>query len=382
MNVYRRHCCLLLLPAGLCALWLCCAVLLFYAAPPLYAPAGYWMPELLTLQQERMARQQDQRPRLLVCAGSSALYGLHTPLLEARTGYAVYNLSGTVQMDLTYHFSHMKKYARRGDTVLLPLEYWQYKRGALPEAYAVTQYGTWAREELSALSFSAWKEAMGRILPTYPLPLRQARPLPVRPAPEIAALLTAKEHAEAAAPAASLTPPSGKERLEDTNASGEFFVDQPPVAGLAPLREHGIDYLGGKPMPAHAQAALQDMARWAQAAGVRLLISWAPSVRNKTFDLRLPEHWRRLEARRAEIEACGIPVIGDGRCFNMDMRYFFNTDYHLNATGAVLRTLHLADALREAGRRTPLSEQELAARSAAHEAEAAAYVRALSRPRS
>lgn len=61
--------------------------------------------------------------RILIVAGSSALYGLRATIIESRTGIRTVNLAVHGEIGLDYMLDVVKRSARAEDIIILPLEY-------------------------------------------------------------------------------------------------------------------------------------------------------------------------------------------------------------------------------------------------------------------
>jgi hypothetical protein len=66
------------------------------------------------------------QPKLLVVAGSSALYGISAGEIERQTGFPAYNFGTNAALGCEYLLHLTRKVCRRGDTVLLAFEYETY----------------------------------------------------------------------------------------------------------------------------------------------------------------------------------------------------------------------------------------------------------------
>jgi hypothetical protein len=69
------------------------------------------------------------RPKIVVSAGSSGLYGIRCELVEMNIGVPCVNMSTNLQMGMTGILEFARRAARPGDVVVLPLEYGVYAGG-------------------------------------------------------------------------------------------------------------------------------------------------------------------------------------------------------------------------------------------------------------
>ena len=88
-----------------------------------------WAFEIYQKKQEIAA--QAASPRLLVCGGSSALFGIKAQELEKKAGMRTINLGTHAGLGLACILRQARAVARPGDTLLLVLEYDLYDSGKL-----------------------------------------------------------------------------------------------------------------------------------------------------------------------------------------------------------------------------------------------------------
>ena len=69
--------------------------------------------------------EKTKTPRLIIESGSNSLYGIDSKMLEDRFNILTINISDNAGFPLKYKLLKIEKYAKKGDIILLPLE-WQY----------------------------------------------------------------------------------------------------------------------------------------------------------------------------------------------------------------------------------------------------------------
>lgn len=332
MNIPKKHALVIILAPYV---WILFALVLFVWGPPLYASAEYWIPEVYAIK-DRYAQTLDS-PKIIVLAGSNALLGLYSPLLAEKTARPVLNLGVHSVLPLPYLRSLLERYARPGDILVLPLEYEYYTRDEQwATAWICSQFSTWARADISCFTWTERGRLLYHILPGYPARLRMfAKRIPLRPAEEVIRLATQNAailsdmpyHAEGATP------------------QGEFLVDEDTAPAVRELAARGFSYLGGAPLSDYAARNLEALEEYARQSDLTLFFTYPVSIRNPLYDLTREEDRRRLALLTTSVAPPGGEWIGEPEFFNLDIRYFFDTHYHLNAEGSLLRTLYLADAL-------------------------------------
>ncbi len=266
-------------------------------------------------------------PRLLIVAGSNALYGIRASQLETELGFPVINFGTHAALSLDYHLSKVRKVARPGDTILLALEYELY--GDAPVNHVLSDYVFGGDPEY---------------ITTLP------------PGDQLIWLAGASSNV-IFRPFVDLVSTAPRERLETRrthreglDAHGDFLENsadrqidrhRDAVAAARPLHR----LLGPKRIrEAPGWARIASFADWCRAHDIRLLATFPA-----TIDFAVYHERRSRQAQAAAVEgyaALGIPTIGTPADFFYPSSHFFDTGYHLDADGADLRTEMLAEKLR------------------------------------
>ena len=78
---------------------------------------------------------------------------------------------------------------------------------------------------------------------------------------------------------------------------------------------------------------------------IKLILTYPVSIRIQDFDLSKKEHLKKIEAFNKKCEEYDLELIGIPELSNYDRKFAFDFAYHLNAEGAILRSLYLADSI-------------------------------------
>ena len=79
------------------------------------------------IQKKQTLAKATAPARLLIVGGSASLFGINAQEIEKKTGYPTINLATHAALGPAYILNNAKSEARPGDTVLLVLEYEQYR---------------------------------------------------------------------------------------------------------------------------------------------------------------------------------------------------------------------------------------------------------------
>jgi hypothetical protein len=74
-------------------------------------------------------------PRIVIDAGSSSAFGIEPELIEQAFGRPAIDVADNGSIPLEMKIDRLKKYAREGDTLILPLEWVYYTRDSVPQDF-------------------------------------------------------------------------------------------------------------------------------------------------------------------------------------------------------------------------------------------------------
>ena len=284
-------------------------------------PVQYGQTYLAALQDKRDALASAEGKRIVVAGGSGAAFGVRCDLLEQELpGYSVVNFGLYAGLGTTVMLELAKPLLRPGDIVIFSPEQSAQTLSDFFHAPSLWQAADGRPELLSALDGRRWGPMAGAF-PAF--------------AGDKARLCR-----DSAAPAGE-----GVYARSSFNAWGD--VD-------CPGREQNVMAGGFDPnMPISFDpalpgedffAAVNGFARWCGEHGVTLCYRFCPMNAAAISDGELS----RLEGyANALRERLDCPVLGDPAQAVLDAGWFFDTNFHLNASGAVANTAVLAGELKE-----------------------------------
>lgn len=267
-------------------------------------------------------------PRLLLVGGSGVLFGLSAETLEAATGLPSVNLGSHAALGLRYVLHYVQGLARRGDTLLLALEYELYNTGD-------RNLGDWA--DAVFIDYVVARD------PPYlnELPAWQHFEIAMRmPFRRLKRGLKAWRHPPPPNPA------PGVYDVRYLNARGDQTGQGTPEN---PVRE-GLDsdqpfpaLAYGLPDPAAAFPILEEFLAWARAAGIRVLATWPNIAHHPAYDLPPARRTPTMIGRFFKTHK--VPVVGSAEEAIRPVAEFYDTRYHLTQSAARERTLRLVEHL-------------------------------------
>lgn len=277
-----------------------------------------WTHEVI--QKKLAVAEELPTPRLLVVAGSSALFNIQAALLEEELEIPAVNLGAQQGLQLRYILDQARGVARSGDAVLLALEYDLYLDDGTPRFVQLDYI------------FSRDPGYLWRTAP--PNALRMAM------SPDLVRLWTGIQarFRQPARVEGSYDSRTLNHRGDETNniQDRRSPADSARVANAdaLPLYRSGESYAWG---------VLNDFLTWAAGAGVSVAATWPAT-------LYFPEYEEPEALLAGQIQEFyrvrGIPVLGSPKDFWYPAGGMYDTHYHLASQAAWENSRRLAELLR------------------------------------
>ncbi|MGQ9830944.1 MAG: hypothetical protein ACUVQI_04900 [Thermochromatium sp.] len=286
-------------------------------------PSTRWMAEAYALKQTRAAALPS--PKVVILAGSNALFSLDSGLLEAAWGWPVVNLGVNAALGLDYILHSAEPYLNPGDLVLMPLEYPLYQGDTTPSAQLL--------DYVIGQDPDYWR--------SLPLPKQVAFVARLPAARLIAGLRRQPD---------PLPPGEGLYGGRHLDARGDYIDNDPErltpaeravvaashAAARAKRHTYGRDDRPNAP-GWHQIRAFQ---RRLQARGITLWLV-PPTLMDQTSYHTDPHERRYYETLPERVRALGVSFFGEPQSFMYAPEDFFDTPYHLTAAARVRHTQRL-----------------------------------------
>jgi hypothetical protein len=260
--------------------------------------------------------------KLVLSAGSNVLFGLNAMSIENVLDIPTVNFGLWAALKTDYIIDQTKKILNPSDIVIMPLEYENFTwDGQLSMARSI-YFLTYDKEYFNTLPImDQIKMLMSITLSDLYLSYHEQKDF------------SGKE------------PNIGKGY---TSASINKNGDETFKAGH---KAQSIDHRKAFPLPAkpylenRALYEIKKFNQWCTKRNIEFYISYP-----NTIDL--PEYHTKIYQKYFTFldnyfQSHGIKTIGKPTDFLYDKKYFYDTEYHLNQSGAVLRTTHLIELLKQ-----------------------------------
>lgn len=306
--------------------------------------AEYWLHDAQVVKHELLAQHRDQK-KIIFAAGSSAFFGINSHQVEQALGIPTINLGLHIGRPVHSLLGEMAPYLRRGDIVVLPLEFEHYRSTTPYSPWFTNQIMAWNPDYFWQLEIAEKLKFLRSVLPQRVLlgvmakltgeSLERVRTRTLSAPDEILARVRAawnnKDHH-----------PDKMFSFLNLNPQGDAIVSTPEH----PLEYHGnpykldLDYVE----PAYFWNALQDFFLNCQARGIQVYLAWPPTMKNR-LDLASPRLQNSVRAIVGKAHTLGLPILGTPADFQYDDDLFTGSIYHLTPQGKAEHTRRLVGHL-------------------------------------
>ncbi len=254
-------------------------------------------------------------PKLIVAAGSSALFNIRTEQIEQETGVPTVNLGTHAGLGLDYLLWRLKQVAKPNDIILLPLEYYLYQDSRRPGEDLIDHVFARDRAYFDALPLTERIRFVYAMSPARLLTGLRARFDPPAPQPGFYEASTLNAYGDETT------------NLESNRVEGVFARDI-----VEPLSV----FLTGIPETSSAWPELADLIAWTKERDITL---WASFPATLAFpEYQQPVAQEVLQQIVAFYASQGVLVLGSPEEFMYDISLMFDTRYHLTQKGMTINT--------------------------------------------
>jgi hypothetical protein len=269
--------------------------------------------------------QTIRAPRIVIDAGSSSMFGIEPGLIETAFGEPVIDVADNGAIPLDMKIFRLLRFARPGDTLILPLEWVYYTRDEVPQDFTDKTPDEYAAYYASQpywqrLAFSVRHVSLHNLSDAGRLFLRSdLRRVHYR-------------------------------RMQDEMSKwplGDRKDDRRRRSAVAGI--NCADYIAAAgQMAPDVEWAAKQLSELQAKRGVRVYVTWPAVAGSDCYgmpDGRLPI----ADQARAIFERHGIAVVGEPADSYFTPEHMLDTYYHVDSAAARLRTERLIARLKDAG---------------------------------
>lgn len=269
--------------------------------------------------------------RILIMAGSNALYGMRAAVIESRTGIRTFNLAVHAELGLEYMLDSIKRHARAGDIIILPLEYTFYSSDGSLDYLQVDYIMSRRPAYFSSLGL---REQIRYAAYLHPVDLleRFMENFCETCAGNLRTLDVVDDHGDFA-----------MNRRADQDEYAKATIERfSKACEKAPIEE---TYREWAPMMVtnYFVTAMTNFADWSNQHHVSIVATYPNFARIPCIDMTNMN--RLFEQIPKSYEQIGIPVVGAAQDAMYPPEDFIDTEYHLFLDAAERRTNEFVDRL-------------------------------------
>lgn len=298
--------------------------------------ADYWVNDAYTYKDYRAKSMQSKK--IIILGGSNALFGINSEVIEKLTGYPVLNLATHAGLDMDYLYYKLKQHIGQEDIVVMPLEFSYYTASDNITDLFSNNMMSWGRDYLLQLPFTDFLEFVLVAEPDRVLAgvVKQIETRGINHN-----LLTQKEVVDTLQKIWSTRDDKWRGySYKSLNCFGDVNV-------ALPLEYHkDSTYLKqGQEISSHFLKLYVKLEKLVRQHKGKLYLSYPVTMKNEKFDLTEMESRVRVKNLEKSLDAFDIKMYCNPALFNLDVEYFYNTNYHPNKYGALVRSENLAVCL-------------------------------------
>lgn len=296
-----------------------------YFDPPRFSYASLWIKNFYIIK-DHINSKPTNKQRLLIVSGSNSRFSFNGNIIDSQTHFAPINYGTHAGLPINFHIDKIITQAHEGDIIFLPLEFSYYTNKEPFEDYAYIQSMlTWG---------NGYNKYMNKenILQAY---------LENKPWDMLKLLFKPQKIENDPNPIATMEAIWAKGEQKYTGATSYKSLNR-----YGDMCGHiGNKYFGNErylksnlTLSPFFLSEYNRLLEFAASKHIKIFLIYPVTLENPSFSLNDPQTFAKIENLKAELKKHNIEIYGDFRDFHFERKYFFDTAYHLNEEGAILRT--------------------------------------------
>ena len=322
------------------------AILMFFLKIPVLTHTEIWLENMYKLK-DMINDKATTKQRLIVVGGSNSLFGFNGTMIETYTHLRFINYATHAGLPINYHIDKIIAKAQNGDIIILPLEFNYYSRSAPTEDY-------WYISNMLS-----WGDGYYKYINTTHKVLALLHNNPIQTLSQLIQFIRYTAYQP--------NIPENKDKDMEKIVNQEITISQKPSNEITTLpcqaNWQGYDYKSSSPNgdfcsqentePFYKESAYLDaqleissfflseykrLKEFADSKNIKIFLFYPATMENPLFSLTDNQTFQKIENLASQLATHNINIYGDFRDSHFNSQYFFDTNYHLNAKGANLRT--------------------------------------------
>lgn len=303
--------------------------------------AEWWLVDVQKKKEQIVSQEKGRK--VIVVSGSNGLFGIDSNVISQDIGIPTYNLALHAGLDISYYEYLIKKLVRKGDIVIMPLEYEYYSQSNPYSDWFINNMNAWGEPYINNLSLK------GRLSFFAHTSLFR-----------VLSGVSAGD-SKMTTPDIYIEKYQGNKngfnygyRYSSLNSRGDFnIIDHSHAFSRKIIKsldsfESDLSYGKNVPLSAdHMIDSLQKIKYFLEKKEAKLYVTWPASISSKFFnpnDLAAKNFTTNI---RNELQKENIITICDNFYANLPIEYFLDSRYHLNSDGAKIRSHRLSSCLKQ-----------------------------------
>ncbi len=300
--------------------------------------AEYWIQHSYLYKDYRAKNIKTKK--IIIISGSNSLFGINSEKIKEKTGYETVNLAVHASLDIDFLYYKIKQVLKKGDIVVMPLEFGHYSRTDKISGWFSNNMMCWGKETyLDRISIF---ELLKFIIITEPSRIVNGAITKIVADNKNEKLLSEKKVLE------TLTTLWKKDGVKwrgysykSLNKDGDINADMPNNGYTL-----GLNYISKDiKISNHFLEIYHKIKKLVEMKKATLYFTYPTTIGNEKFDLSMKEAQVRINNLEEKLNQYGIDIKCNAALFQLDKKYFFNTHYHLNKYGTLIRSETLGDCL-------------------------------------
>ncbi len=319
-------------------IFFCMYIILFFFQLGSPLKAEYWIDN--SYQYKDFKAKSIKSKKIIIIGGSNSLFGINSTVIQKRTGYEVVNLATHASLDIDFLYYKIKEHINQDDIIVMPLEFEYYSSSEKISGWFSTNMMSWGRDYIEQLSLVGLSKF---IITTEPNKLLEGVVKNIKTNATNIKILSQKEVIDTLK---TLWSKDGSKwrgySYKSLNEYGDINADKQVSY------KKNVSYLGKSiKISEHFLNIYDKINKLVKAKHGKLFLTYPVTIKNESFDLSKDESQKRIHSLETSLNKHDIDIKCNAALFNLDRTYFFNTHYHTNKYGALIRSENLANCLYE-----------------------------------
>lgn len=309
-------------------------VALFYYQLGANVKSESWIDPMYQIK-DKKALDIGNKNKIIIISGSNSLFGINTELISTITNKPVLNLAVHAGLDIDYLYYKINKYIQPNDIVVMPLEYVYYTSNGYSDWF-MNNILVWGNDYFNSLNiFDKIKFIFNLNVDRLSLGLKHKLNNEIyKPTENVVVDLT------------KILNSYGEKwrgyNYKSSNLDGDINADEIKVE--FPLGEY---FQSNITVSDHFLIVYNKIDKLIKNNNAKLILTHPITFNNSKYNLNNKEHQKRINDFSFILSANNVSISCNPSLFHINEIYSFNTNYHANKYGALIRSENLGYCINE-----------------------------------